>query len=155
MSNEHCSSGFQILVILASLIGTTSGFIFNTKCIAAPCICILNHIHCGGRQLSQVPVFSRLNERVSFLEVYLGSNKLTTIPANAFKNLSTVNETSIFLQNNHISKIDIRAFNGVENSLSHIGLENNNLTHVPVAFTELSSLHYLNLLRNPLLILDA
>ena len=82
---------------------------------------------------------------------------LTTIPAYAFKNLLAINATRIHhdLQINHISNIESHAFNGVETSVTYLNLENNNLTHLPLALTELSSLRTLNLLRNPLVKLDA
>ena len=87
----------------------------------------------------------------------LDNNQLTTIPAYVFKNLSAVNPTSIYLylDNNHISNIEMHAFGGVENLITELSMENNNITHLPRALTELSSLHLLDILRNPLVKLDA
>ena len=81
---------------------------------------------------------------------------MTTIPAYAFRNLSTVNASYIyiFLANNHIFNIELHAFSGVENPLTYLHLDNNNLTHLPLALEELSSLNTLYLLGNPLVNLD-
>ena len=149
---------FQILVSFASLTGTTRGFLFDTKCPAPlPCTCRSDVIDCKSKQLSQVPVFSRHNEQYSPISLYLSNNQLTVIPAYAFTNLSTINATviTLYLRHNHISNIENHAFSGVENAVKVISLEYNNLTHLPLALTELSSLVYLNLLDNPLFKLDA
>ena len=147
----------QILVSFISLSGTTRGFLFDVKCVAPPpCTCHTNYIHCDNKHLSQVPVFTRHNEHDSSILLYLNNNELTTIPAYAFKNLSAVNATSIdlYLYDNRISSIQNHAFNGVENAVTYLNLKNNNLTHLPIALTELSSLQRLNLLGNPLGKLD-
>ena len=149
---------FQILVSFASLIVTTTGFLFDTKCIAPPpCTCSSNYIRCNFKQLSKVPVFTRLNEHISSIYLDLSWNYFTTIPSYAFTNLSTVNTTSIglYLDHNRISNIETRAFSGVENALTVLGLQNNNLTHIPHALAKLSKLGNLNLLGNPLVIFDA
>ena len=149
---------FQILVSFASLIGTTTGFLFDTKCIAPPpCTCSSNYIRCNFKQLSKVPVFTRLNEHISSIYLDLSWNYFTTIPSYAFTNLSTVNPTSIglYLDHNHISNVDNHAFSGVELALTVLRLQNNNLTHIPHALAKLSKLSSLNLSGNPLAILGA
>ena len=149
---------FQILVSFAGLIGTTTGFVFNTKCVAPPpCTCFsINKINCNNKQLAQVPAFTRHNEHYPKIELYLSYNDLTTIPAYAFANLSTVHASTIYLglQYNRISSIETHAFSGIEDAVTEIRLDYNNLTHLPLALTELSSLHYLNLWRNPIVNLD-
>ena len=150
---------FQILVSFTSLTETTTGFLYDTKCAAPPpCTCYSNTIQCDNKNLSQVPVFTKHNEQyysINPITLRLDSNQLTTIPAYAFKNLPPINVTRIWLNNNHISSIETLAFSGVENSVSGLFLSSNNLTHLPLALTELSSLHELHLYGNSLVKLDA
>ena len=122
-----------------------------------PCTCSSFDIQCTNKRLSQVPVFSRHNEQYHYINLYMGDNQLTSIPAYAFQNLSAINASSValFLSGNHIVDIELHAFSGIEHALTYLDLANNNLTHLPVALEELSSLMYLNLLGNPLLSLDA
>ena len=123
----------------------------------SPCTCSSNYIYCNNKQLSQVPVFSRHNEQYSIVYLQLESNQLTSIPAYAFQNLSAVNASSIYiyLEDNHIVNIELHAFSGIEDAVTILNLANNNLTHLPLALEELSSLRNLNLLGNPLANLDA
>ena len=149
---------FQVLVSLVSLTGVTTGFLFDDKCVAPPpCTCSSMTINCGNKYLSQVPVFSRHNEQYTTIYLYLSNNQLTTIPAYAFKNLSAVKATNIRLDlyNNHISNIEYHAFSGVTHSVTDLILSYNNLTHLPLALTELTSLYYLDLQGNPLVTFDA
>ena len=146
-----------MFVLFASLIGTTTSFVFNTKCVApSPCTCSSNDIYCNNKQLSQVPVFSRHNEQYSTITLQLQSNHLTSIPSNAFKNLSAVNASSIYiyLQDNNIVNIDLHAFSGIEHAVTYLNLANNNITHLPQALEELSSLRELYFLGNPLANID-
>ena len=149
---------FQILILFVGLTGITTGFLFDTKCAASPpCTCSSNKIDCYNKHISKIPVFTRHNGQEFSLTLDLGYNQLTTIPAYAFKNLTVVNATRIdlILYQNHISNIETHAFSGVESAVTYIRLQNNNLTHLPIALTELSSLHSLNLLNNPLVKIDA
>ena len=87
----------------------------------------------------------------------INNNRLTVIPNNAFYNLSAFNasDVQIMLDNNHIYNIELDAFSGVEQVLTFLNLNNNNLTHLPLALKKLSSLHTMYILGNPLLSLDA
>ena len=87
--------------------------------------------------------------------VRLFSNQLTTIPARAFENISSVTDLHIELYNNQIFEIDSQAFIGVEDSLYDLDLHNNNLTHIPTALNQLTHLHDLYLRGNPITLLDA
>ena len=149
---------FQILCTLACSIGTTSSFVLATQCAAPPpCTCSLATIHCENKRISQVPAFTiNIGHLYTFI-VHLDFNHLTVIPAYAFKNLSAVNVTSIniHLNNNRISKVDTRAFNGIEHALTFLNLNNNNLSHLPVALTGLPSLLHLYLMANPFVNIDA
>ena len=149
---------FQILFTVVFFTGTTSRFLFDSTCVAPlPCTCFGNFIECDNKHFTKVPVFTRHHEQYSSIIVDLGYNQLTTIPAFAFKNLSALNATdlSIHVDDNHISMIETRAFSGVENVVTYLDLENNNLTHLPLALGELSSLQNLYLLGNPLVKLGA
>ena len=150
---------FQILVSFTILTGTTTGFVFDTKCAAPPpCFCTHSSIDCYNRNLYQVPVFSRQNaQKTSYIRMELQKNQLTTIPAYAFQNMSAVTTTTIllFLDDNHISSLETHTFSGIENVVTTLALEKNNLTHLPRALADLSSLHTLDLLGNPLVKLDA
>ena len=146
-----------MFVVFASLIGTTTSFVFNTKCVApSPCTCSSNYIYCNSKQLSQVPVFSRHNEQFSYIYLYLQSNQLTSIPAYAFQNLSAINASSIYiyLEDNNIVNIESYAFSMIEHAVTYLNLENNNFTHLPLAIKELSALQSLYLSGNPLVHLD-
>ena len=159
ISNLISKLYFQVLfVVCASLIGVTTSFLFDTNCVAPkPCTCNSYYIYCNSKSLSQVPVFTEHNEERHYFELYLYNNQLTHIPAYAFQNLSSINASSIaiFLYNNYINNIELHAFSGIENAVTYLDLQNNNLTHLPQALEELSSLKYLYLLDNPLLSLDS
>ena len=149
---------FQVLVIFVCATRTTSGFLFYSKCVAPPpCTCSTSNIECNNKHLPEVPAFKTHNEHDKEISVRLENNMLTTIPAYAFMNLSSINATfiNILLFNNHISSIDTLAFGGIENVLAYLDLNKNNLTHLPQAITNLTSLQTLKILDNPLVSLDA
>ena len=159
ISNLISKLYFQVLfVVCASLIGVTTSFLFDTNCVAPkPCTCNSYIIYCDSKSLSQVPVFTEHNEERHYFYLYLDNNQLTSIPAYAFQNLSSINASSItmYLYYNHINNIELHAFSGIENAVTHLDLRSNNLTHLPQALEELSSLNTLFLLDNPLLSLDS
>ena len=127
------------------------------KCVVpSPCTCNNNNIQCENKHLSKVPVFTIHNEQFNSIYVDLSYNQLTIIPAYAFTNLSPLNATdiSIDLSNNYISNIEPDAFGGIENDVTSLNLHNNYLTYLPLAFSLLSSLRRLNMLRNPLVNFD-
>ena len=159
ISNLISKLYFQVLfVVCASLIGVTTSFLFDTNCVAPqPCTCSLNDINCYSKSLSQVPVFTEHNEERNAFYLRLYDNQLTYIPAYAFQNLSSINASSIiiYLYNNYINTIELHAFSGIANAVTYLDLRNNNLTHLPQALEELSSLNYLFLHGNPLLSLDS
>ena len=159
ISNLISKLYFQVLfVVCASLIGVTTSFLFDTNCVAPqPCTCSLNDINCYSKSLSQVPVFTEHNEERNAFYLRLYDNQLTYIPAYAFQNLSSINASIIFiyLYSNYINNIELHAFSGIANAVTYLDLHNNNLTHLPQALEELSSLNTLNLLDNPLLSLDS
>ena len=107
--------------------------------------------------LAQVPVFTKHYEQSKYtIYVHLEDNQMTRIPANVFQNLSTINASRIYiyLSNNQIVNIEPYAFKGIGNSVRQIDLQNNNLTHLPMALKELTGLNALNLLGNPIVSLD-
>ena len=122
-----------------------------------PCTCSSSTINCYNKQLSQVPEFSRHDEQYFTITLDFQRNELTSIPANAFQNLSAINASivNIYLSNNHIVNIELHAFRGLEHAVTILNLANNEITHLPLALEELSALQYLYLLGNPLTNLDA
>ena len=73
---------------------------------------------------------------LSYFHVDLCDNIVTVISDFAFKNLSTINATFVYmhLQNNRISQIERHAFYGIEKDIALIDLTNKNLTQLPSAF---------------------
>ena len=104
-----------------------------------------------------MPPFSEHTEHFSYLKVLLGWNHITRIPANSFKNLSSINAAriDIDLQRNRLNQIDLHAFGGIQASVISLNLKNNNFTHLPSGLNELTALVSLNIDRNPLTSLDA
>ena len=90
------------------------------------------------------------------MHVELSNNRLTSIGANAFKNLAVTSaiNMSVSLQNNYIDTIDEEAFNRIEHVVVSLNIANNNLTRLPRALGNLTKLVELNLLNNPLIRLD-
>ena len=107
--------------------------------------------------MTKVPAFTTHSPDFYLVNVFLGFNEITVIPAYAFKNLSAAKATGIdvSLVNNDISNIESNAFSGVENAIILLNLNGNNLTHIPLALTELISLESLYLMNNPLVKFDA
>ena len=136
---------------------TTTGFLFDTNCVVQPpCHCISSSISCRNENLQQIPTFSQHSEYTHLLIVALDNNKLTSIPANAFFNLSLINTTDIQFSftHNQIFQIDIDAFRGIENSVSQLNMYDNKLATLPLALKKLSALDLLYLQNNPLISLD-
>lgn len=151
----------SVLFIVLVALDIARAFISTTKCVAPrPCTCeaySLYHIHCQNANLTVMPTFTKYTESDWAIRIYLYNNRLTTIPANAFKNLSSVNVTDVWivLFNNRLHCIDSESFSGLENTLTSLDLGSNSLTSLPVALLRLSRLKYLNFDRNPLVTLDA
>ena len=151
---------FQLLVVFASFIVISQVFLFDTKGIApTPCICSREFTYCNSRQLQQFPTFTEhdQNEKHNEFYVRLNNNLLSTIPPYAFKNLSSINASYIYLhfEYNQIYNIDLTVFDLIETNMTYLNLEHNSLTYLPPALGKLSSLNYLLLLDNPLASLDA
>lgn len=127
-------------------------------CLApAPCTCTGSgssyaYIYCYSKSLNVTPRFLKADRQVSSLNLRLQSNQLTIIPNNAFKNLSSVNATSIDLDlsYNKIHTIDRYAFSGIDNVSTVLRLESNNLSSIPAAVYNHHDLRELYLNNNPL-----
>ena len=137
-------------------------FLFANQCAApTPCYCeflydITTSLYCNNTQLHAIPAFKTISIDYTAVEIRLNHNKLTSIPALAFKVIASAHASKIEidLQYNQISQIDIDAFNGIVAYVKRIDLQNNRLTHLPRAFSKLTSLNELHLLNNPLTNLD-
>ena len=145
------------MAVFASL-GLNTAFLLTERCdVPPPCTCTANEIHCDNKQLSTVPTFSLFGEHYDSFSIHLSNNQLTTIPDDAFYNFSSINATNItmYLGNNRISQVDINAFSGIGHAVTYLDLHNNNLTHIPLALSNLTGLETLHLQENPLITLDA
>ncbi|XP_053391982.1 leucine-rich repeat-containing G-protein coupled receptor 4-like [Mercenaria mercenaria] len=151
-----------IFSIAATISFNCEAFLLGNSCLApAPCTCSGSgssyaYISCDRKSLNTIPHFFKADKHVSTLYVQLISNHLTTIPNYAFKNLSTVNATSIRIKllSNEISTIDRYAFSGIENVTYALDLQNNNLSSIPMAVYNLPALANLYMKGNPLNSLD-
>lgn len=135
-----------------------TGFLFDRECVAPPpCICYSSTIRCQRQNLTEMPMFTEHNEHYISIYVWLNNNELSTIPANAFKNLSSINATrvQIFLYNNSLYDINSHAFDGIATAVNTLNLKFNNLTYLPSALATLTSLRNLYLDGNPLTSLDS
>ena len=146
--------------VFIGFFGISAGFLFDTKCVASsPCTCSREFIYCNKKNLTQFPLLTEHPDGLNHHEFYLrlDNNNLTTIPALAFENLSSIDASRVYLhfEKNHINNIDINAFEFIENNVTYLNLEHNFLTHLPAALGKLTSLNYLLLLDNPLVSLDA
>ncbi|MEQ2290576.1 hypothetical protein AMECASPLE_004524 [Ameca splendens] len=88
-----------------------------------------------------------LNSYLTLVELRLGGNLVTTVPAKYFSRLSHLRVLS--LARNSISSLDPEAFYGLD-VLEELDLSSNNLTDLPgKLMTELKSLKILHLQNNP------
>ena len=106
--NSTCGTGASCLVAGGLNLSSTSTFLCSAPCtvITAKGCSTGNPATCDGLSLTVVPC---LNSAATY--VYLNSNKITSVPANAFLALSSC--TLIFLYDNIITTIDVGAFNGL------------------------------------------
>ncbi|KAK5603770.1 hypothetical protein CRENBAI_001315 [Crenichthys baileyi] len=88
-----------------------------------------------------------LNSYLTLVELHLGGNLVTAVPAKYFSRLSHLRVLS--LARNSISSLDPEAFYGLD-VLEELDLSSNNLTDLPgKLMTELKSLKILHLQNNP------
>ena len=133
----------------------TTGFLFDDECVApSPCTCKDYSIECNN--IDHVPLFTKPHQQESNLLINLANNRISTIPANAFSNLSTMNASIItmFLSYNQITQINPQAFSGIDHAVDYLRLNDNNLTSLPVALGYLTNLRLLDIRHNPITVLD-
>ncbi|XP_052784971.1 probable serine/threonine-protein kinase DDB_G0278509 [Mya arenaria] len=125
--------------------------------INPPCNCFFDKIYCQGFKLSQFPAFKRTTRSYFHIEIDAWNNNFLQLPSNAFQNLQFTNASAItiYLGANSIHYIDDNAFAGIENILVYLGLSNNNLRTLPIAFQHIPHLGVLDLTGNPLYKLDS
>lgn len=145
-----------MLVVLTSFcfLQMCGAFLLVDNCPApSPCTCSSSStINCNSKGLTVVPEFAVSDNHVATLTVNLIGNRLQSIPAYAFKNLSSINATSMDLNlySNQIAQMNNDAFAGLGNSTVRLYLYNNNLTSIPVALTQIKRLIYLDIKNNPI-----
>ncbi|KAM4544078.1 leucine-rich repeat-containing protein 19-like [Fundulus diaphanus] len=82
----------------------------------------------------------------TLVELHLGGNWVTAVPARYFSGLTRLRVLS--LARNRISSLDPEALSGLD-ALEELDLSNNNLTELPAKMTELKTLKILRLEENP------
>ncbi|CAF0776431.1 unnamed protein product [Adineta steineri] len=125
---------------------------FQTICQAGIRQDNTNYIHCGRKQLSEVPNFSRTTNTV-YDELVLNDNQITSISRNAFQGLRV---KRLNLSGNKIRSIDSRAFIELANYLEELIIEFDSaiLHEIPNAIrTNLINLRSLKLINLNLTIL--
>lgn len=138
-------SGFLLLAVFMT---SSSGFVISsTQCPAPePCLCHGIVIDCRNKGLDTIPSFKYKNVD-AFKTLDMGGNRLTDLPPSAFSELSL---TSIYLDNNNISKVHEMAFHGHEKELVVLNLANNNLQQLPIAVGRLGVIKILDISGNPI-----
>ena len=99
-----------------------------------------------------------MTQNFNVLSVSVDKNPLLTkIPGRVFEKLGKHVYGHIYLnvQSNRLTSIEESAFAGIENKMTVLNLDNNSLTHIPVAIGTLRNLHDLQLTQNPIKSLDA
>lgn len=143
-----------VVLIGFCLLQMCAAFLLEDNCPApSPCTCSSSSIiNCDSKSLTVVPEFALSDNHVATLTVNLNYNRLQSIPAYAFKNLSSINATyiNLHLQSNHIGQFDNDAFASLGNSTVRLYLNDNNLTSIPVALTKIKRLIYLDIRDNPI-----
>ncbi|XP_072233518.1 leucine-rich repeat and transmembrane domain-containing protein 2 [Leuresthes tenuis] len=113
-----------------------------------PCLCSSDNlvVDCGGRGLSSLPPMHLLPQGTRSLQ--LANNKLASLGASAFANLSSLEELD--LSNNYLNNLPAGLFRDMSN-LTRLTLHNNSLTVMDRAlFQGLDSLQSLDLSLNGL-----
>lgn len=158
MASISTTSILTVLLTIVLACQRCETFLFDNDCPAStPCTCSGNADHafvtCNGHQLTSMPQFRTTQLNSKDVIIFLNDNKLTTIPNYAFKNLGSIHATTMHLQldSNMITTIDVYAFNGIENTVTILQLQNNKLRSVPSAVGHLRHLEYLDISNNPLL----
>ena len=154
----HIINIFQISICVLALCRLTTSFVLTDHCsVPPPCRCDTNEINCEYKNLPKIPHLTTPPWTYGFVRIYFGYNQFTVIPAGAFRNLSPINETSIFLylDNNNITTIEPGAFDGIETAIEHLDLSTNRLAHVPTSLGVLTVLSKLILTANPISSIDA
>lgn len=94
-------------------------------CSSCPsiCVCSPTEADCGGHDLISLPALSLLSSPIQTL--LLPNNHLTSLPASAFGNLSTL--VKLDLSNNYLDNLPANVFAELAN-LTDLSLRNNSLT---------------------------
>ncbi|XP_034933907.1 chaoptin [Chelonus insularis] len=105
----------------------------------------LELIDVSDNLIESIRFLTSTNSTLHVKDLNVSSNKLSIIPAGAFRFAET---RRIHLSFNNISFIDEDAFRGLENVLEYLNLENNDLNNVPSALATLKRITYLYLGNN-------
>ena len=141
---------FQVLAVLVvNSVKVSSGQ--TDPCIAPPpCTCSGSLVSCSHQGLLEIPNFNVTDQQFSFLNIKLDGNNISDVRAFAFANLSKTNcsSISIDLSENELSKIDLEAFEGIENNITELDLSRNELKVLPRVLMSLKNLKTLSIFSN-------
>ena len=149
-----------VLCTLTIFLSATSGFLFDDCPAPAPCQCTSFAILCGDRNLSRIPIFHNTSLKMTRdWELHLYGNSISELKCNAFFNLQSFNNGQnimMMLSRNtiRVDSFSMTAFHGIENNVTMLILEDNELTSIPYAIGQLKNLETLSLLNNPLTTID-
>lgn len=114
-------------------------------------------ISCANAGLTAFPTVHPVTADLGSVIIDFSGNRLTRVPANAFRNihLSSSSTVNVNFNSNSISLIDANAFNDISAKITRLSISNNNLNSVPSALQTLQNLKYLHLKGNPITNVDS
>ena len=111
---------------------------------------------CSDDGLDEVPEFDVTDQIFDVLFIQLDGNNISKVPKIAFSNLTRTNcsDIRIDISSNEITSIDDTAFENIEEDVTELQLENNNLTSLPSALGNLRMLKSLSIYGNKIKYFD-
>ena len=129
-------------------------------CLGTNCDCSgSNVINCHDKGLTLIPSFhaTHTHSHSSISTLDFSSNNISIVPALAFHFLFRQHggHFRINLSNNRIWSVNAHAFNGIDDKIVEVNLENNLLQNIPFSVTQLPHLRHLYVASNPILAFDS
>ena len=150
----------NVFCVLIFILFVTTGFLYDDCPAPAPCKCTYDAIECGDRNLGGVPAFHTTSlKQLSSWSLNLSGNSIPGLLCNGFFNLQSFsNGQDIYIDlssnNIRVNSFCIDAFHGIENNVTWLNLDDNELTSIPFAIGQLKHLETLSVLHNPLTTID-
>ena len=129
----------------------------TTECIAPPpCTCLKSSVICSNEGLTEIPEFDVTDQTFDVLYIKLDGNSISYVPDNAFYNLTKTNcsDIRIDMSDNEITNLSDNSFADVENNITELQLQSNNLTALPRVLGSLRSLSSLSIFKNTIRYFD-